>query len=157
LVLDINNRQKKHRSCNSGLIDKILVTGGKGDKNILSEAEEMAESLILMGVKKSDLIIENKSYNTLENVLFAKEKIEQTIGFENINKIIAIVKGYHSRRALMTLKKHFPKDIKLFPAIYDIDSFNKDNWFDNEVGRRNVLSEWKKIPKYLAKGDIAEL
>ena len=149
--------KKAFQLYNNGLTDKILITGGKGNNNILSEAEELAEDLISLGVKKSDLIIENKSDNTLENVLFAKEKIEQTIGFENIKKVIAVVKHYHAKRALMTLKKHFPKDIELFPAIYDINNFNQNNWHQREVGRRNVLSEWKKIPKYLAQNDIAEL
>lgn len=57
----------------------------------------------------------------------------------------------------MTLKKHFPKTIQLIPVTYEIYGFTIDNWFNNEIGKKKVLSEWNKIQEYLAKGDIEEL
>ena len=57
----------------------------------------------------------------------------------------------------MTLRKHFPKNIKIIPAPYDIYGFTKNNWFDSEKGREKVMSEWNKIKKYLEKKDIEEL
>lgn len=138
-----------------GLVPKILLSGGINKVTGQNECEEMAKELIKMGVKKEDLILEDKSLNSLENVLFSKEKIE--ISFPSIKKIISIVKHYHSRRAMMTLKKHFPKNIELIPVCYDIYGFTKDNWFESEIGKEKVLEEWWKIPKYLAKGDIEEL
>lgn len=140
-----------------GLIPKVLLSGGINKTTGQNEAEDMAKNLIAMGIKRDDLILENKSTNSLENVLFSKDKIEQEIGFQNIKKIIAVVKHYHSRRALMTLKKHFPKTVELIPVTYEIYGFTKDNWFESEAGREKVLDEWEKIPKYLAKGDIEEL
>lgn len=140
-----------------GLVNKILVSGGINRVNGENEAKEMNDKLIKLGVKKDDIILENKSTNSLENVLFSKQVIDQDFGFDKIKKIIAVVKYYHSRRALMTLKKHFPKTIKLMPVTYEIYGFTIDNWFNNEIGKEKVLSEWNKIPEYLAKGDIEEL
>ncbi len=117
----------------------------------------MAKHLIEMGAKENDLILENKSTSTLENVLFSKKKIKKLIGFDNIKKVILILKHYHSRRATMTAKKHFPKSVELIPITYEVYGFTKDNWHESELGRKKVLGEWKKIPEYLAKKDIEEL
>jgi len=142
---------------NQKLISKILLSGGNNKKTKKNEALTMYKKLIKLGVNKKDIILENKSTNSLENVLFSKKIIKAKIGFENIKKIIAIVKHYHSRRALMTLKKHFPKSVKIFPVSYQIYGFTKNNWFKKNIGREKVLSELEKIKKYLKRGDIEEL
>lgn len=140
-----------------GLVPKILVSGGTNIVTGKNEAVEMSKKLVRLGIKKDDIILENKSANSLENVLFSKKIINKKIDFDKIKKIIAVVKHYHSRRALMTLKKHFPKNIELIPVVYEIYGFTQDNWFKKEIGREKVMSEWKKIPEYLMKGDIEEL
>jgi uncharacterized SAM-binding protein YcdF (DUF218 family) len=138
-------------------VGKILVSGGINKETGRNEAQDMSEKLINLGVKREDILEEDRSINSLENVLFSKKIIEEKIGFKNIFKIIAVIKNYHSRRALMTIKKHFPKNIELIPAPYEIYDFAKDNWFESEIGRVKVIGEWKKIPIYLEKGDIEEL
>lgn len=140
-----------------GLVPKILVSGGINRVTGENEAKEMSDKLIQLGVKEGDIILENKSTNSLENVLFSEQVIDEKIGFNKVKKIIAVVKHYHSRRALMTLKKHFPKTVKLIPVIYEIYGFTIDNWFDSETGKEKVLDEWNKILIYLKKGDIEEL
>lgn len=139
------------------LVSKILVSGGINRITGKNEALVISEKLIALGVDKNDIILEKKSTNTLENVLFSKDIISKTIGFENIKTIIAVVKNYHSRRALMTLKKNFPENINFIPATYDLYNFNKSNWFESKKGKEKVMGECKKIKKYLAKGDIEEL
>lgn len=139
------------------LISKILVSGGINRVTGENEALKMSNKLIRLGVKKDDLILEDKSTNSLENVLFSKQVIDEKIGFNKIKKIIAVVKHYHSRRALMTLKKHLPNAIELIPITYEIYGFTMDDWFNSETGKEKVLAEWNKIPEYLVKGDIEEL
>lgn len=137
-------------------VPKILVSGGTNRVTGENEAQEMSKKLIELGVKKEDIILENQSTNSLENVLFSKKVIEEKFGFSNTKKIIAVVKHYHSRRALMTLQKHFPQGIELTPVTYEVYGFTKENWFETEKGKDKVMSEWNKIPEYLAKGDIEE-
>lgn len=140
-----------------GLAPKILVSGSRNRVTGENEALEMSKKLIALGIKKDDLILENQSTNSLENVLFSKKIIEEKIGFNKIKKIIAVVKHYHSRRALMTLKKHFPENVELILVTYEIYGFTRENWFEDKIGNEKVMSEWGKIQKYLAKGDIEEL
>lgn len=139
------------------LVSKILVSGGINKVTGENEAEIMSQQLMNLGVHPEDIILENKSANSLENVLFSKKIIEDKIGFKNIKRIIAVVKHYHSRRALMTLKKHFPRNVALVPITYEVYDFTKDNWFNSQNGKERVMSEWNKISKYLAKGDIEEI
>jgi uncharacterized SAM-binding protein YcdF (DUF218 family) len=139
------------------LVDKILVSGGINRVTGENESEEMSKKLIALGVDRENILLENKSTNSLENVLFSKEVIEKELGFNVIKNIIAVVKHYHSRRALMTLKKHFPKTVKFIPVTYEIHGFTREDWFTSDTGMEKVLSEWEKIPKYLSKGDIEEL
>jgi len=139
------------------LVPIILISGGINRVTGKNEAQEISQKLIQLGVNKSEIILENKSTNSLENVLFSKEILDKKIGLKNIKSIIPVVKHYHSRRALMTLKKHFPENIEFTPAIYEIYGFTKNNWFKHEIGKEKVLGEWNKISKYLKKGDIKEL
>ena len=76
----------------------------------------MRDLLISKGVLEKDIILEDKSTNTLENVLFSKKTIEEKIGFNNLKSIVTVTKHYHSRRALMTIKKYFPKNISIIPV-----------------------------------------
>ncbi|MFH1078466.1 MAG: YdcF family protein [Patescibacteria group bacterium] len=140
-----------------GLTSNILVSGGINRITGRNEADEMHRKLLTMGVRQEHILLENRSTNTLENVLFSKKIIEDHTGFKNIDSIIAVVKHYHSRRALMTLTKHFPKHIELIPVTYDVCGFTKEHWFEDETGQKCVLKEWSKIPEYLTKGDIEEL
>lgn len=139
------------------LVETILLSGGDNRNTGRNEAREMALSLIDMGIAMADIVIEDKSTNTLENVLFSKRVIEEEIGFERARRMIVVAKNYHSRRAMMTLKRHFPEGIEFLPVTYDLFGFNRDNWYESEIGRKKVLGEMEKIERYLAKGDIAEL
>ena len=139
------------------LVPKILISGGKNRVTGENEAVRLYSELMKFGVEQKDIILEDKSMNTLENVLFSKKVIEEELGFNNIKKIIAIVKHYHSRRALMTFKRHFPKYIEVVPATYVVEGFTENNWYEHPVDRGKVFSEVKKIKKYLEKGDIEEL
>lgn len=141
----------------NGLVPKILVSGGLNHVTGKNEAEEMSKKLIALGVNQDDIILEDQSANSLENVLFSKKIIEKKLGFNNIRKVIAVVKHYHSRRALMTLKKYFPQNIELSPVVYEIYGFTKNDWFENKIGQEKVLGEIDKISKYLTKKEIEEL
>ena len=59
-----------------GLVPKIIFSGGVNVYSGVIEAEEMAKEAIKLGVPKKDILIENKSANTLENVLFSLKVID---------------------------------------------------------------------------------
>lgn len=56
---------------------KIVVSGGKGDGENISEAEAMKRYLVERGIKTDMIIKEDKSVNTMQNFEFSRDKIEK--------------------------------------------------------------------------------
>ena len=76
---------------------KLIPSGGKGSDENISEAEAMKRYLLEQGIPESDIIMEDKSATTLENLKFSKEIIDSREG----RKYTALVtSNYHVYRAL---------------------------------------------------------
>ena len=77
--------------------DLIFVpSGGKGNDEIISEAQAMKNYLIEQGIKEDNIIIEDKSKNTFENIKFSNNNIKEKM--ENAN-IAFSTTNYHVFRA----------------------------------------------------------
>ena len=89
----------------------ILFSGGFGDTTKISftkpEAEVFADVAVKKGVPLEKIIIENKSSNTGENIIFSKNLVEKK-GY-NFNSFILVQKPYMERRAYATFKKVWPE------------------------------------------------
>ncbi|MBU1039297.1 YdcF family protein [Patescibacteria group bacterium] len=93
-----------------GYAPLIIFSGGLGNltKDIWSksEADIFAEIAVNKGVPKEKIIIENKSTNTGENILFTKELLRKKN--VNPNSFMVVQKPYMERRAYATFKKLWP-------------------------------------------------
>lgn len=138
---------------------KILFTGGVNDFTHENEADVSLIEATKAGVPESDILIENKATNTMENVVFSMKIIDEKIGLENIKSITAVVKNFHARRALMTLRKFLPKHIEIRSHAYTsvMFPFTKHNWHEQEDWKKLVLGEVEKIKNYTQKGHLAEI
>ena len=68
----------------------FVPSGGKGKDEITSEAEAMKNYLISQGIKKKNILIEDKSTSTIENMKYSnsiiiKEKEKSKISFSTTN------------------------------------------------------------------------
>ncbi len=137
-----------------GIASLIVVTGGQNrTQPDYNEAEQHSAALIAAGVPAEAIIVENRSTNTLENVTFALPLIPR----ETIRSVLAICKWQHSRRALMTLKRHFPPGTRYYAATYEPEGISRDDWFKSDTARAKVLKNWDSIPMYLQWGHLIEL
>jgi uncharacterized SAM-binding protein YcdF (DUF218 family) len=75
----------------------LVLSGGQGDGENISEAEAMRRYLTENGVDESRLIIEDKSRSTFENMVYSKEKLEE-YGISG-GEIAVVTNGFHLRRA----------------------------------------------------------
>lgn len=73
----------------------IIVSGGKGPGEAISEAEAMTNYLISYGINPSAILQEDKSGTTLENLTNSKE-IMETMKFKDA---IIVSNKYHLKRA----------------------------------------------------------
>ena len=74
----------------------FIPSGGKGQDEVISEAEAMKNYLIKNGIKQEDIVIENESTNTKQNMQFSKNKIDQ---IDSSGKIIFSTTNYHVFRS----------------------------------------------------------
>ena len=80
-----------------GYAKEIIASGAKGEGENVTEATEIKEQLIRLGVKPEDIIEEDKSTNTIENLSFTK-KIMQKKGFK---RSIVVTNYFHIYRCSM--------------------------------------------------------
>lgn len=80
----------------------IVVTGGQGPGESITEAEAMKRYLVKNGIASENVIKEEKSTDTYENLKFSKEIIEKHSGkkIEDLD-IKIITSGFHLLRSKM--------------------------------------------------------
>jgi uncharacterized SAM-binding protein YcdF (DUF218 family) len=79
---------------------KVIVSGGQGRGEFISEAEAMKRYLISKGIDGNRIICEDKSTSTMENFSFSKQILLRTDG-RNIKTITVITNNFHMLRAKM--------------------------------------------------------
>lgn len=83
---------------NNNIQSKVIVTGGQGPGEDITEAEGMKRFLIASGINKSRIIIEDKSTSTFENLLFSRRILEEQLSY-NDKKIMIVTCDFHIFRA----------------------------------------------------------
>lgn len=143
-----------------GYADRVLVNGlfdihaPRPDQPI---SHLIRDYLIRFGVPKEKILLQDKSRNTLEDVLFGKQLLELNEIFPK--SIIYVAKAHHSGRCYLTLKKYFP-DVELFTytfnAKYGKDMVTMQDWWKYPVARSRVYGEYLRIKEYSEKRDICK-
>ena len=80
----------------------MIPSGGKGDDEVVSEAEAMARYLIEKGIPAEQIIKEDRSTTTYENLKFSKEIIDAR---EGSKYTVLVTSNYHVYRALRYCRK----------------------------------------------------
>ena len=86
---------------------KVIVSGGKGPGENITEAEAMKRYLINRGIKEERIIMEDKSVNTDENIKFSKELIS-----DKDSKVVIVTNNFHVYRGIKIAKKQALNNIK---------------------------------------------
>ncbi|OTN87586.1 hypothetical protein A5819_000032 [Enterococcus sp. 7E2_DIV0204] len=77
---------------------KILMSGGKGDDEHIAESIAMKQYAIEKGIPEEAILVETNSKNTLENMRFSKEIMEQDFGGTGFQAIFT-TNNFHLFRA----------------------------------------------------------
>ena len=139
----------------AGYSNRIIIAGGVKTANGHTEADAIADILKEKGVPVENMLVENRSTNTQENIEMAQELIKEH-GIEPPKTMIAIGNIAAGRRFLMTLKKRWPE---VFTMAANFNAFPTpiDEWQNNALFKEKVLNEYKKIKPYLACGYVEEI
>lgn len=155
------------KAYSNGLVKDIIISGGTsgtgvkhpdwvyGDK---SEARVIYEKLLLNNVPKENIYFEERSSNSKENILFAKELYD----FSKVNNMLFVSKNYAAGRQYRTLKKYLPDQIRIASYPYEISLkdgqiLNSYNWMEHPESRSLVFGEYLRILYYGQRGDIQNI
>ena len=78
---------------------KVVVSGGQGAGESITEAEAMKRFLVAKGIQENRIIKEEKSTSTIENLRFSKEIIEKQS--KQTPRIMLTTNDFHMYRAKM--------------------------------------------------------
>lgn len=98
----LNKAKELYLSREKGKKLKVIVSGGKGNDEKFSEAFAMKQYLLEQGIPEEDIIMEDQSKTTLENMEYSKNIIKSM----NIKgKVVFVTNNFHLLRAAMYAKK----------------------------------------------------
>ena len=128
--------------------DKLLLCGGKVrdfPEGPMSESQHMRICAENLGVKSADILVDENSMNTLENILEAMVVLQRSFGPDRIHSVLLVTTSYHMRRSLCIARHLFPRHIQIIPCPADDTHTRRDNWMKNAEGRNRAVKEAEKI------------
>jgi len=136
----------------------LIFAGGLGSVTremwTQPEADQFAEIAIGMGVPSDKILIENKSSNTGENILFTKQLLaEKQI---DPQRFILVQKPYMERRSFATFKKMWPeKEVLVTSPQVSFEEYLR-GYTNEQLSKDDVISimvgDLQRIKLYPLKG-----
>src|SRR5687767_13141780 len=136
----------------------LIFAGGLGSVTrkmwTQPEADQFAEIAIGMGVPSDKILIENRSSNTGENILFTKQLLaEKQI---DPQRFILVQKPYMERRSFATFRKIWPeKEVVVTSHQVSFEEY-LEHYASRELTKDDVISimvgDLQRIKLYPAKG-----
>lgn len=83
-----------------GTVRKLIFTGGQGNPGEPTESSAARQYALERGIPAADILIEEKSHTTYENILYAKQ-LADTHG---IKKVLLVSDPLHMKRAVAMAK-----------------------------------------------------
>ena len=145
---------------------KVIVTGGVSPTGIkhpdwsddqMRESEGITAKLVEGGVPHNAIVFENRSRNTLENVLYAQEVVD----FSQMRRLLFVGKSIGAGREYRTLAQNVPFPLRYIPFGFDAEYagqiISRHTWMQSAVGRGRVFGEYLRIVYYGRLGHVLPL
>ena len=143
----------------AGRAEKMILCGGvlhDFSVGTFTEADYMRKTALELGVPEGNIIIENSSQNTVENILCARSELELYFGLGNIRSVLLVTTAYHMRRSLMIAKNLFPPHIRVLPCPANDTNTRRENWMNTTEGILRAKGEAMNLVRYIVKGVIPD-
>jgi uncharacterized SAM-binding protein YcdF (DUF218 family) len=132
----------------AGLAKKMLVSGGPLAWNLTS-AEWMKRQAVAMGVPAGDILLQDRSRSTLEDIAYSLPVIKEK-GFKSV---ILVTSPYHTRRSKRVFRKMGAGSgvsVSVYPA--QNSDFKLDRWWLRHEDTSHVVWEYVAMVYYFLKG-----
>lgn len=137
-----------------GFAPLLIFSGGLGNLTsdiwTVPEADQFADIAMKKGVPEKDILVENKSTNTGENITFTQQLlIEKGL---NPQRFILVQKPYMERRSYATFKRHWPeKELLVTSPLYSFEDYPTED-IPMEKVINIMVGDLQRIKIYPAKG-----
>lgn len=160
MVFGASNEADMHRRTRRGVelwqqrfVPRLLVTGGGVLAQLRPEAQRMAEIARDLGVPDANLLVEDKSANTFQNIDFSRELLESQGLLDQVQTVLLVSSEWHMRRVLLTARKRFPAEIH-FVCCPTLEGCSRENWMQSAQYRWEVDNEALLLEALLESGAI---
>lgn len=117
---------------------KVIVSGGQGSNEIMSEAAGMRDYLVEAGIAQDRILLEDKSSNTYENLVFSGALLDP----ENA-EVVIVTNNFHVFRALGIARKQGYANVEGLAASSVLG-----------MGPNNLLREFLGVVKDFLVGNL---
>lgn len=143
----------------SGRSGKIMLCGGKVrdfSSGRMTEAENMYEKVLELGVPETSVIMETSSQNTIENLLCSLLELQRSMWLNRVKSVLLVTTTYHMRRSLHLAKYLYPSHIDVYPCPADDMTTKRDNWMNTAEGIGRAKAEALNIVTCVNNGVIPD-
>lgn len=83
----------------------VVVSGGQGSDEPVSEAQAMSEYLVERGIPAERILMEDQSHNTVQNFRYSRVLLEE-LGYDmEETSVLVVSNGFHLTRARMLAER----------------------------------------------------
>lgn len=90
----------------------VVVSGGQGPDEHVTEARAMADYLMEHGVEEARILLEEESHNTVQNLRYTVKLLEKN-GYDTDQDIVVVSNGFHLTRVRMLFERVWGGDENL--------------------------------------------
>lgn len=94
----------------------VVVSGGQGSNEPTSEAACMADYLEEHGVDSDQILLEDQSSNTKENLIYSRELLEEHGIVVLSDEVLVVSNGFHLTRAQMLAERYGYESVSVLAA-----------------------------------------
>lgn len=94
----------------------VVVSGGQGSNEPTSEAACMADYLEEHGVDSDQILLEDQSSNTKENLIYSRKLLEEHGIVVLRDEVLVVSNGFHLTRAQMLAERYGYKSVSALAA-----------------------------------------
>ena len=141
-----------------GYAPKILFTGGLGrnTKGLFPEPEAVrfAKTAISCGVPENDILLENKSANTAENILFTRRLLE-SVGMPHA-RLLGVHQPFMERRIVAAMGVYWPEaDFTVTSPQVTVEQYLADaerQGISENAAVSVIVGDFQRMDLYAKKG-----
>lgn len=143
----------------AGRSERIMLCGGKKrdfSSGSMTEAENMYERAVELGIPETSIIMENHSQNTIENILCSLLRLQRSMCLNKVKSVLLVTTTYHMCRSLHIARYLFPAHISIYPLPADDTTTKRDNWMNTTEGIDRAKAEALNILRCVNNGVIPD-